>query len=82
MVGAVTNGEEHQENRVDDEERAARAARFAQIQVSEATGLHLELDEEKRAALRACLDKGTLSIEVTELSLTSGGRLMAGYIYD
>ncbi|HUB55883.1 MAG TPA: hypothetical protein VMB04_12050 [Mycobacterium sp.] len=57
-------------------------SRSYQIEVSKTTHLHFDVDEEKIAAIRACLAKGRLSISVTDVDLTEGGRLESAYLYD
>jgi hypothetical protein len=56
--------------------------RSSQIEVKRTTEIHLELDDEKIQAIRACLEKGKLSISISDVDLSQGGRLEAPYLYD
>jgi hypothetical protein len=53
-----------------------------EVEVSRTTRLNFELDDERIEAIKACLDKGRLSINITDVDLTSGGRFENGYQYD
>jgi hypothetical protein len=52
------------------------------VEVSRTTRLHFDVDDERIEAIRACLDKGRLSISITDVDLTRGGRFENGYQYD
>ena len=54
----------------------------AHIEVSKHTEIHLDLDEHKLEAIKACLTKGRLSIKISNADLTNVGRLQAAYEYD
>jgi hypothetical protein len=56
--------------------------RLSEIEVRRTTEILLELDDEKLEAIRACLEKGRLSIRISDVDLSQGGRLQAGYLYD
>ncbi|MEA2716260.1 MAG: hypothetical protein QOI99_577 [Actinomycetota bacterium] len=53
-----------------------------QIEVAKTTEIHLELDDRKLEAIKACLTKGRLSIKVSHADLSVAGRLQAAYEYD
>jgi len=46
------------------------------------TNLHFEVDAEKIAAIKRCLEKGTLTITLSKVNLASAGRVAGAYIYD
>lgn len=54
----------------------------AGVTVEHTTELHLELDAEKIAAIKRCMEKGALKISVSKLNLATGGRAGGGYEYD
>ena len=56
--------------------------RASEIEVHRTTEISLELDDEKIAAIRACLETGRLTIRVSDVDLSLGGRLRSPYIYD
>jgi hypothetical protein len=56
--------------------------RVSRIEVAKRTELRFELDDEKIEAIKRCLETGQLSITVTDVDLSQGGRLEAAYIYD
>jgi hypothetical protein len=58
------------------------AARLPNIEIARSTEINLELDDEKIAAIRACLEKGRLTIRISDVDLTQSGRLQAPYVYD
>ncbi len=53
-----------------------------EVEVSRSTRLHFEVDDERIEAIKACLDKGRLSITISDVDLTTGGRFENSYIYD
>lgn len=55
---------------------------MSEIRIERSTEISLELDDEKIQAIRACLEKGRLSIRISDVDLSRGGRLQAPYIYD
>lgn len=55
---------------------------LSEIRIERSTEISLELDDEKIQAIRACLEKGRLSIRISDVDLSQGGRLQAPYIYD
>lgn len=44
--------------------------------------LQLQLDPEKIAAIRGCLEKGELRISISDADIRQGGRFQASYLYD
>jgi hypothetical protein len=56
--------------------------RASEIEVHRTTEISLELDDEKIAAIRACLEKGRLIIRVSDVDLSLGGRMQGSYLYD
>ena len=56
---------------------------LSHIRVDEVeTRIHFELDEEKVAAIRKCLENGRLTIRITDVDLSRTGRLDNPYLYD
>ena len=60
----------------------SRPERLSNIDIARNTEISLELDDEKIEAIKGCLAKGTLSIRITGVDLSQGGRLQAAYLYD
>lgn len=58
------------------------AESLSEIKIQHSTEVQLELDDEKIAAIRGCLEKGRLTIRISDVDLSQGGRLQAAYIYD
>jgi hypothetical protein len=63
-------------------EQQGSGQRESEIEVHRTTEISLELDDEKIAAIRACLERGTLTIRISDVDLSVGGRLQAPYLYD
>ena len=59
-----------------------RNIKLSRIEVGRVTELKLELDDEKVAAIQACLAKGQLTIRMNDVDLTRSGKLSAPYLYD
>jgi hypothetical protein len=60
----------------------AKKGKKSSLTVDHRTELHFELDAQKIAAIKKCLAKGKLSIVLTKVNLTLGGRAQNGYAYD
>ena len=63
-------------------EEQSGAQQTSNIEVHRTTEISLELDDEKISAIRACLEKGRLTIRISDVDLSLGGRMQAGYLYD
>jgi hypothetical protein len=63
-------------------EDAVPSDRVSQIEITRNAEIHLELDDEKIEAIRACLAKGRLSIRISNVDLGQVGRFDAPYLYD
>ncbi|NJC73106.1 Hsp20/alpha crystallin family protein [Planosporangium thailandense] len=55
---------------------------MSNIEINRHTEINLEVDEEKLQAIRSCLEKGRLSIRMSNVDLSQAGRLQAPYLYD
>jgi anti-sigma28 factor (negative regulator of flagellin synthesis) len=58
------------------------AKKVASLTIDQKMDLHFELDAEKVAAIKKCLEKGKLTISINKVDLTSLGRSGNPYIYD
>lgn len=57
--------------------------RFSGLEITKQTALNFDLDDEKIAAIKACLEKGQLTITFSNVDLShSVGRLGDPYLYD
>jgi hypothetical protein len=63
-------------------EEAAPSDRVSRIEITRSAEIHLELDDEKIEAIKACLAKGRLSIRMSNVDLAQVGRFDAPYLYD
>jgi hypothetical protein len=59
-----------------------REQKPVEVEVSRTTQLHFDIDDAKAEAIRGCLAKGRLSISITDIDLSRGGRFENGYQYD
>jgi hypothetical protein len=63
-------------------DQAEPESRVSRIEISRSSEIHLELDDEKLEAIKACLAKGRLIIRMSNVDLSSVGRIDAPYLYD
>lgn len=61
---------------------AARKGKSPGLTIDHRVDLHFELDSEKVASIKRCLEKGKLTISVNKVDLTTLGRSGNGYEYD
>jgi anti-sigma28 factor (negative regulator of flagellin synthesis) len=60
----------------------AKRGKTPSLTIDHKMDLHFELDSEKVAQIKKCLEKGKLTISVNKVDLTSIGRSGNGYLYD
>jgi hypothetical protein len=60
----------------------ARKGKSPGLTIDQRVDLHFELDSDKVASIKRCLEKGKLTITVNKVDLNQLGRSGGGYEYD